>query len=261
MAESVAREVVDAVATVTLNQPDRGNPLDVDAASDLGRHLDAAASDESVRAVLLRASGKNFSFGGDIKFMNAGADDLPGRLRQILDVLNPALLALSELDLPVVAAVRGWCVGGGLGLAGLADVIVASDSARFGAAFVGIGLSNDAGTTYSLASRVGIARARRFFLLDERWDAAQALEYGLADHVVPDAELDDAAHEVAVRLATGPTVAYGAIKRSFRRMSARDFADAARQESDGIAATSASDDAREAIAAKNEKRPATFRGR
>ena len=259
MDEALLLTRVGAVQVVTLTRPDLGNPVDVELADALDAAIAGVAADPGVRALLLRADGPTFSVGGNLR--RAAEAAAPGRM--IADALVPlrrALVGLQGLDVPVVVEVQGYAMGGALGLVALADVVVAAEGAVFGAAFTGVGFSNDSGTTWGLATRMGLARARRFVLLDERLDAAAARAAGLVDLVVPDDGLATAAWDVAARLASGPTAAFAAVKENFRVMVPayeRLFDLEARHLID----LGAGDNLGEGVRAFLAKRPPEFRGR
>jgi 2-(1,2-epoxy-1,2-dihydrophenyl)acetyl-CoA isomerase len=260
MTDSITYKIADNVATITLDQAKRANPIDAAFATSLAKALDAIDADDSVRAILIRAEGKNFSFGGDLTAFLAG-ESIRANLEGIFEPFNPALARLWGYGVPVVVAVQGFAVGGGLGIACNADVIVAGENTKFGAAFAGIGGVNDSGSTWGMAARVGIAKARKFFLLNETWTAQQALENGLADIVVADDEIAETAEKLVAKLAAGPTLSYRGIKDAFRQMSARTLADSAQTEADNFLTCADGTDLNEGINALLEKRKPSFIGR
>ncbi len=204
----------DGVATVTLNRPDALNAWTPELGRELLGVLGQLAADPQARAVVITGAGRAFSAGADVKnpreLTAAGDPDLSTRLREIY---NPVVLAVREMRKPVIAAVNGVAAGLGCSLALACDLIVAAESAYFLQAFVRLGVVPDAGAAHHLAARVGPARAAELTMLGERLPAATALEWGVVNRVVPDAELADAVAELAGRLARGPTVALGNIKR------------------------------------------------
>jgi 2-(1,2-epoxy-1,2-dihydrophenyl)acetyl-CoA isomerase len=162
---------------------------------------------------------------------------------------------------PVVAAVQGFAMGGGAAVFAGCDVVLAGASARIGSAFAQLGFSCDSGSSVTFTARMGAARARRFVLMAEMLGSEEALAAGLADQVVPDAQLQDDALALARQLAAGPTVAYGEIKRLFMRASAAQLEAQLEDEALTLARVSATLDAQEGIAAQVEKRKPAFQGR
>ncbi|HET9075117.1 MAG TPA: enoyl-CoA hydratase-related protein [Solirubrobacteraceae bacterium] len=214
--ETVSYEVHHGVAAVTLNRPEALNAWNEALGRDLQAALSRAADDDSVRAVLLTGAGRGFCSGADLRggfpLTPAGKPDLLSRLR---DNYNPTILAVRELDKPVVAAIAGGAVGVGASLALACDLIVAARSAYFLLAFANLGLSVDGGASVLLAGRVGFTRAAEMALLADRVGAEQALAWGLVNEVVEDAELPTVARNAAARLGAGPPGAYAAIKALF----------------------------------------------
>lgn len=202
----------DNVGRITLNQAERGNPFDLDFCLELSRVATECDENASVRAVLVEARGKYFSVGADLKTMTSGPEELPRFIKNATVGLHSALSRLARMDAPVVVAVHGLAVGGAVALSAAADFCLATKSARFYAAYMGIGLIPDGGGTTFLPRKVGIRRATEFFMRNQMWSAEQAREYGLLNEIVEDAALADAALALARELAAGPTKAYGELK-------------------------------------------------
>ena len=158
--------------------------------------------DRSIRAVYLTAKGDAFCSGGDLNMLiNAHK---PWEVHRRFRHANTLFPPLVTLDRPVVCGVRGWAVGGGMGLALCADLIVAGESAQFMAGFYRIGAVPDCLTLFTLPRVVGLARARNFLLTNGTWSAQEAAELGIAAKVVPDTELEAEGLRLAYKLASGP---------------------------------------------------------
>ena len=259
--DAIQVEFDDGLAILTLAQPARGNPFD----GPFGHDFKQVASDllnvRGLRAVLLRADGANFSFGGDLKTFYPARDRLAPLVREWTADLHMGLQRFWRLPVPVVTAVQGFAMGGGAALLAGCDVVLAGASARIGSAFAQIGFSCDSGSTVTLTSRMGIARARRFVMLAEVLGSEDALRAGLVDQIVADARLQDEALALARKLAAGPTLAYGEIKRLFMRAGAAQLEAQLEDEALTLARISATDDAQEGIAAQVERRKPAFKGR
>lgn len=250
-----------ALAIVNLAQPERGNPIDDAFTKDFRALALQLGNETGLRAVLMRADGANFSFGGDLKTFGPVVNELGPLVRQWTADLHMGLQRFWSLPVPVVCAVQGYAMGGGVGVLAGCDVVLAGQGAKFGAAFSQIGFSCDSGSSATLTARMGMARARRFILLSEVLSATDAHSAGLADQVVPDAELQDQAVALARRLAAGPTLAYGEIKRLFMRAGAVQMQAQLEDEALTLARVATSADAREGITAMLEKRKPVFQGR
>src|SRR5712671_7290899 len=258
---TVLLDFKDGVATLRLNRPDKGNAIDMDMAADLAEAVTQIAERSDVRAVLIAGNGPNFTVGGDLGlFAGTAREQLPNRLRRMIDSYHLAIERLTSIDAPVVAAVRGGAGGGGLGLLYVADIVVAADDARFALGYGALGLTADGGNTWFLPRMVGMRRAQQLFLLNRRLTAQEALEFGLVSRLAPDDAVEAEAAALAANLAVGPTRAYGAVRRMLRQSFETGLSDQLEAEKESIVAASRSDDAREGIAAFVAKRRPQFRG-
>lgn len=258
---SIRVEREGALAIVNLAQPARGNPFDGAFTKDFKAAFADLWNATDLRAVLLRADGANFSFGGDLKSFAPAVDRLPPLVREWTADLHMGLQRAWALPVPIVCAVQGFAMGGGVALLAGCDVVVAGEGTKFGSAFAQLGFSCDSGSSATLTARMGAARAKRFVLLAEVLDAQQALAAGLADQVVPDAQLHDHALALARKLAAGPTLAYGEIKRLFMKAGAAQMQALLEDEALTLARVAGSADAQEGITAMLEKRKPVFHGR
>ena len=171
----------DGLARWTFTQPARGNPIDGVFCREFLEVAIELSEDPSVRAVLLTAEGKSFSFGGDVKMFVDDLDNLPKLIKVWTADLHMGIARLARMNAPVVAAIQGICAGGMAACVAGADVLVAETNTKFVAAYAGIGYSNDAGASIMLSRRMGIARAKRYLIMNETLDAQTALAAGLAD--------------------------------------------------------------------------------
>jgi len=213
MTDTVRYEVAGPVATITLNRPDRLNAMTGELIDGVLTHLEQAAADDAVGAVVLTGAGRGFCAGGDLAQTSTFADDQPeaeavAELRR----LHRTSLLLHEMPKPTIAAVNGPCAGAGLSWACACDLRIAAESAVFRTAFLSAGLTGDFGGTWTLTRLTGAARARQLYLLNEKIDAATALAIGLAGEVVPDAELAGRVAAIAVGLAGAPPGVVAGIK-------------------------------------------------
>ena len=258
---SIRFDLDDGLAVVTLTQAARGNPFDDNFSRELKQTFLDLGDKKDLRAVLLRAEGANFSFGGDLKKFYPERANLGPLVRRWTADLHMGLQRAWQLPVPIVAAVQGFAMGGAVALVAGCDVVVAGASARFGSAFAKLGFSCDSGSTATLTARMGMARARRFVLLAETLSSRDALGAGLADQVVEDERLQDEALTLARKLASGPTLAFGQIKRLFLRAGGAQLEAQLEDEALTLARLSASADAQEGIAAMTERREPAFQGK
>ncbi len=258
---AISLDIQDGLAHLRFTDPARGNPMDRRLCSEISLIAAELSSRNDIRAILLTAEGKSFSFGGDIATFFGNIDDLPAEIKRLTTNLHSAVSRLQRMDAPIVAAVHGVCAGGMTGFVAGSDIIVAADNTRFVAAYTGIGFSCDAGTSVTLARRLGVAGARRFLLMNQTLDAQQALAAGLADEVVPAAELNERALAIARQLAAGPTQAYGEIRRLLLSVQDTPLETQLELEAQALARVAAGADAREGLTAFTEKRKPKFVGR
>ncbi len=249
----------DGVATLTLNRPEARNALNMTMRRDLEVALAQLDEDRDVRVVVVRGAGEHFCAGGDVKLMR----DHPmtaaeGQSR--VEAINRAILALARLRVPTIAMVDGAAAGAGCNLALACDLVVASDRARFGELFARIGLIPDAGGTFFLPRRVGLARAKELVFTADIIDAREAERIGLVNRVVPAVALEAETYALARRIADGPPRVLAAAKALLDRASGLDLQSALHWEALTQGEMIAAADHREGLRAFFEKRPPRFTG-
>lgn len=242
-------------ARITLDVPDRGNPLDPQMAADLLRAVRRARADDA-RVVVLRGAGRAFSFGGDVGAF-AAAEDPEQLVDDLAETLHRTVSDLHRMDAVVVSVVQGMAAGAGVPLAAAADLVLAGTSARFTLAYTKIGLSPDGGSSLLTAS-LGLHRALHLALLNPVLTAEQAHTAGLVAEVHPDEELDAAVEGVVARLLAGSRTAQVAAKRLLRDVALPGSEGALRRETLAIRSSAAGPDGREGVAAFVAKRPPQF---
>ncbi len=255
MADTVLLSHDGPVAIVTLNEPERRNPLALDGARRLVELLGQAMEGEA-RAIVITGAGGHFCSGGDIRGM-ANTEMMPGRER--LSALHRVIRLIIAGRKPVLAAVEGAAFGAGVSLALATDHIIAAADARFCASFNRVGLMPDLGMLYTLPLRVGFAKARELMLFGEVIDAKQALALGLVDRVVDAGQALDQAIERAKLLAAGPPLAIALTKAALARSPAP-LEDMLQIELDSQTLLRATADHAEGQRAFFEKRQPVFKG-
>jgi 2-(1,2-epoxy-1,2-dihydrophenyl)acetyl-CoA isomerase len=250
------------VATIRLTRPEAGNAIDPRFTEDLDEATFRAAEDPAVRAVLLCADGTRFSVGGDLAVLgDLEPVALPVVLRQMIDTYHQALERLTEIDAPVVTAVRGAAAGGGLGMLHVADVVVVDEAATLAVGYAALGLVADGLNSWYLPRTVGLRRAQELFLLNRPFSGAEAVSWGLATEAVPAADVEARARALAERLAAGPTRALGRMKRLLRESHATALPAQSRAEVVAMVDAAADEDAAAGVPAFRAGQRPVFHGR
>ncbi len=272
MLDEVLYTVADnGVGWLVLNRPESGNALTPHQRGHILEILDAAALDIGVRAIVVTGAGsRHFCAGGDLRAPRqepprpAGAPERPvGTVMRALESNLGAqrlIAAVQDCPKPVIAAVNGAAAGLGAHLALACDLVIAADSARFIELFVRRGIIADGGGAYLLARLVGPQKAKELMFFGDDVPAGEALRIGLVNAVVPAAELEAQARAWADRLATGPTIAIGLMKRLVNAALETDRGEAFRAEALAVEVAVQTADGQEGVQSFVERRPAVFRG-
>jgi 2-(1,2-epoxy-1,2-dihydrophenyl)acetyl-CoA isomerase len=245
----------DGIAWLTLNRPDRLNAFSPAMLQGLAEALQRLSGDAAVAAVVITGAGRGFCAGGDAKTMPAraaqGFEDRVEGLRR----MHRLPMLLRTMPKVVIAMVNGPAVGAGLGLA------MAGRSARFGTGFAGVGYSGDFGGSWTLTRLVGTAKARELYFLGDIIDAETARALGLVTRVVEDDGLREVTAALARRIADGPRIAYGYMKRNLLAAETEPLAAVLEMEAVHQARTAMTEDHLEASRAFAEKRRPVFKGK
>lgn len=265
MSDDILFEVSDGIARVTLNRPEARNATSAEMLYALTDFLRQVEHDPAARAVLITAKGEHFMAGGDVKGFQEALAMTPGERRADFEGrvhrANPLFLTMERMPQPVVVAVRGFAAGSAVSFVAGADLAIASDTAQFLLAHVHLGMPPDAGTTYILPRVVGLKKAKQMAFLGERIGAQEALEMGMVNWVVPDAELDAKAEEIARKIANGPARAYAEGKALMNASMANSFPAQLLAEAEAFSRCAATDDFIEGASSFAEKRKPQFKGR
>jgi 2-(1,2-epoxy-1,2-dihydrophenyl)acetyl-CoA isomerase len=253
--------IAEGLAHIVFAQPDRGNPIDGIFCRELNLAMAELSERDDVRAVLISARGRLFSVGGDLIALAESGEALPRTIKQWTSDLHAAIVRMVRMRAPVVVAVQGNVAGGSVSLMAAGDIVVIGKSARISAAFARIGFTPDSGSTTTVTRRMGPSRSRRFFLMSETMDADVALSAGPVDVIASDEEVLKQAETIARELASGPTEAFGGIKRLFLQTQNRPLESQMEEEAQTLAAISRTADAREGVKAFREKRRPKFTGK
>jgi len=260
--QTIQLEMRDAVGVITLNRPASLNALTLEVAQEFKAAV-AEAREKASRAIVLTGAGRAFCAGGDLREMQKIAQR-EGKVEAFFDeplgVLNECLLLIRQTPLPFIAAVNGAASGGGCNLALACDLVIAAEGARFNQAFIKVGLSPDCGGTFILPRLVGWRRATELLMTGDAVSAQQALEMGMINAVVGDAELMPIVMAMAEKLAGAPTAAIGRIKELLEASPTNDYSGQLELERKAQIQSGQTKDFREGVAAFIEKRPPKFVG-
>lgn len=257
--QTIRMESADGVATITFDRPERGNSMDMEVMRELMHASLYCDESPEVRAVIITGAGRFFCAGGDLASFGS-VDDPASLIKEMTVYFHAAVSRFNRMDAPVIAAVNGMAAGAGFSLVSACDIVLAASSARFASQYTAAALSPDGSSTFFVPRLVGMRRAAELMLTNRMLSADEALEWGLITRVVDDDRLMEEAREAAGRLATGPSRAYGAVKRLLADSFSASLETQMEMEARSIAALSVSPDGREGVRAFLEKRPPRFTG-
>ncbi len=262
---TILYETRDHIAKVTMNRPERMNGYSEPMVKEMLAAIDDARQNDDIRVLIITGTGRAFCAGGDISGQPDSASRFRshpmGHLLEMREGFHRLVLSLHRFDKPVIAAINGAAVAGGLTLALCCDIRIASDQARLGDTALKFALLCDEGGAYLFPRFMGLDRALKMTLLSEVYDAKTALELGLVTEVVPHAELGTRVDELARRLADGPPLAIRVAKRMMYKQREMTLDNALEDAALSVMITNPSQDVREGLSAFREKRKPRFVGR
>jgi len=257
--ETIILERKDGIGTLTLNRPENLNAINRKMTEELNSAMVEIAKDTGVRALVVTGAGRGFCSGFDVGDMAQAA--APIENRYWIQMGHKTILGLADLEKPVIAKVNGVAVGFGCSLALSADIIIASESAKFSLIFSRIGLIPDGGSLFHLPRLVGPAKAKELIFTAKMVDAKEAERIGLISKAVPADELDNEVNMLAKQLAEGATVAFGIAKKIINKGLSMDLSSVLECEALGQTIAGTTQDAQEGVMAFLEKRKPEFKGR
>ncbi len=264
--EHILYDVADGIATITLNRPERLNAFDDLMLSEWLDAIERSDADRDVRAIILTGAGRGFCSGMDVSHEVGGEgilqtqDSVAARRHSLRNRVHPIPRALIQLEKPYIAAVNGAAVGAGMDMASMADIRFASERARFGMAYVRMGLIPGDGGAWSLPRIVGTAKALELIWSGELIDAQEALRIGYVTAVHPPEELMERTREFALKLAEGPATAIQLAKKLVYRSANLTFDEHLDFAQMAMTLAQSTDDAKEGPRAFTEKREPNFKG-
>jgi len=261
MADDIILEIGERIATITLNRPEKRNAFTDDMLRSWVAMLDECQAREDVNVIVITGAGAAFTSGGDVGRMEEKAARGPiGVKRDLTEVTQALPRKMQQIDKPLIAAVNGVATGGGLDVAMMCDIRLASDTARFAETYARMGLFPGAGGAYYLPRLVGPARALEMLWTSRFLNAQEALEIGLVNHVYPDAEFRARVRDFATSIAEAAPLSVRTIKRALYQGLEMDLVSHLDQASSHLAMIRTSKDHLEAVAAFREKRKPVFKG-
>lgn len=257
----VLMEVKDGTAYITLNNPQKKNPINIDTGRELRECFDLCDYDDSIRLVVIRGAGGTFSAGGDINAMKERIDKGIRGTRPVCRVLGETFLRLRNVKKPVIACVEGAAAGAGLALALACDFQIIDEATKCLFAFVNLGFVPDSGATYFVTRAIGTTRATDLFMSGRMFTGREAADWGLFTTAVPSTELEGTLEKYIKKYVNGPTTAYANIKTMINRAQYSSYADGMQSEIELQGMCETTEDFKEAVFAFLEKRKPNFQGR
>jgi 2-(1,2-epoxy-1,2-dihydrophenyl)acetyl-CoA isomerase len=260
--ETIIFQRANHIATIRLNRPQSFNAMDSALVNDLVRALEFCWEDEDTRVVMITGEGKAFSSGGDLAVLRDYLETNPSEIvRQAIKGFNVLIMTLRTVPKPVIAAINGAVAGGGLSVAAACDLRVAASSAIFKQAYTSIAFVPDGAWTLTVPMLIGLGKASELILLDPVLSAKQALEIGLVNKVVQDAELEQVSYEIAAKIAQGPTKSFAIAKENLNNAMLGLLERQLELERFGMIKAAKTLDYKEGLTAFFEKRRAIFSGK
>lgn len=248
----------DSILTVTLNRPESLNAFSPDMILGLTEVFQKAQSDSDIRVIVLSGAGRSFSAGGDVKTMGQASSV---QAYEHIGRLNECIIAMKELEKPIIAAVHGFAAGAGFNLALASDLIVAAEDSRFALSFSQVGLISDGGGSYFLPKLIGPHLAKQFFFTAEPISAKRLYELGVINQLVPLEKLQEETLKLAEKLSNGPGRAYGMMKKLIDHSLTSTLVEILEQERITQTLMITTEDHQEGVAAFKEKRKPIFQGK
>ncbi len=253
--------VSDGIASIVLNSPKNMNAFDEALVTEALAVLDLCEKEDAIKVVVISGEGNSFSGGGDVGFFYKAIQDNSIDWKKLIDLAGQWAIRIKKLPKPVIASVKGAAAGAGFSTALLCDFCIAADNTKFIQAFVNLGLVPDTGSAYLLAKAVGVNKATELMMTGRVVTAQEAKDLGIVYQVTTVEELEEETMKLAQKLASGPSVAYGYMKKMLYQTSFQDFEEFLAMEADYQARCASTEDFKEGVIAFVEKRKAEFKGK
>jgi 2-(1,2-epoxy-1,2-dihydrophenyl)acetyl-CoA isomerase len=254
-------ELEDNICTIILNRPDHRNSLTLELVNEINEILSECSEDSSIKVIIITGSGDSFCSGVDLKMMHE-SNDVSYILEKISKSFFQVMFKIRNLKVPVITAINGHAIGGGLGLILASDIRVAVRDAKIATGFIKIGGSPAAGTTYFLPRMIGLARATELLFLGESLSAEKAAELGIINRIyASNAVLMQETHDIAIQLCQGPTAALSKTKMLINQSADNSLIPQLEAESMNLILSGKTEDFIEGLNAFVEKRKPQFKGK
>lgn len=259
--QNVKFEKREGVAWITLNRPEKRNPINIDTHRELRECFDLVDYDDEIRCAVIRGAGGNFSAGGDLNAMKQRIDNGVRGTRKVCRVGAETNLRLLNVKKPVIAWVEGAITGAGIALALSCDFQIVSETSKCAFSFVNIGFVPDSGAAVLVTRAVGTTRAKDLFMSGRFFSGREAADWGMFTEAVPADELEERVMKYVRKYSSGPAVSYAGIKTMLNRAQFTEWADLMQAEIDAQGECELTEDYAEAVTAFLEKRKPQFKGR
>lgn len=257
--ENIIFQKANQVAVIKFNRPEAFNAVNVELFTDIIRALEICADDRDVKVIVLTGEGKAFCAGGDVALFNS-SPDVSEILRQLTKYLHFTIVGIRRTSKPFIAMINGTAAGAGVSIAAACDLRICASSVKFRQAYTSIGLIPDGAWTLMVPLLIGLGKASELVYLDPVFDAKDALQMGLVNKVVEDSELEKTTMDIALKLASGPTVSYSIVKENFNNAFFGLLERQLEQERRGMIWAGKTADAKEGVSAFVGKRKPSFKG-
>lgn len=258
--ENVLFEEKDKVGYIVLNNPKNMNPITVDVMKDLTECLNYCEKNDSIRAIVIRGSGGNFSAGGNIKNMKEKLDNNKNEVKYGIRAGGEFIMRLKTINKPTIAWIEGAAAGVGISIAMACDFSIADEKSKFVFATVNIAYVPDGGLTYLLTKAVGTVKATELLMSGRKLNGAEAKDWGIITEAVPADKLENTVNDCIKKYSNGPTKTYGYIKTLINKVSYSELNACMQNEVEAQYMCSLTEDHREALTAFIEKRKPIFKG-
>lgn len=259
--KNVLFEEKDRVGYIILNNPENLNPVTVDVMKDLIECLNYCEKNDSIRAIVIRGSGGNFSAGGNVKSMKDKLDNKTNEVKYGVRAGGEFIMRLKTINKPTIAWIEGAVAGAGISIAMACDFAIADEGSKFVFAFVNIAYVPDGGLTYLLTKAIGTVKATELLMSGKKLTGADARDLGIITAAVPSDQLADTVNSYIKKYSNGPTRTYGYIKTLVNRACFTELNACMQNEVEAQYLCSLTEDHREALTAFLEKRKPVFKGR